>query len=85
MVKALVSKRKLVGLWREVQAERVEFLKRVGEIENRFAKDNNLDLDDVHVAWLEEMIIGIEVVKNRGTGKQKSRVYYEMDLEGESL
>ena len=85
MVKALVSKRKLVGLWREVQAEKVEFLKRVGEIENRFAKDNNLDLDDVHIAWLEEMIIGIEVVNNKGTGKQKSRVYYEMDLEGESL
>ena len=85
MVKALVSKRKLVGLWREVQAERVKFLKRVGEIENRFAKDNNLDLDDVHIAWLEEMIIGIEVVNNKGTGKQKSRVYYEMDLEGESL
>jgi len=85
MVKALVSKRKLVGLWREVQAERVKFLKRVGEIENKFAKDNNLDLDDVHIAWLEEMIIGIEVVNNKGTGKQKSRVYYEMDLEGESL
>lgn len=61
-------------MWKEAQAEKHAFIKRVSDIEIAYLRKHKRTKRDVHFIWLDELLIGIEV---RG---KESKVYYENEL-----
>ena len=61
----------LCELWKQIQAEKTRFIKRVNELEAQFRRQHKLKPKDASIIWLDELLIGIETRR----GKQRVTLY----------
>ena len=62
-------------LWRQVQKEKTQFIKRVDELETEFRRQHKLKPQDASIVWLDEMLLGIESRQGR-----ERKMFYDDEL-----
>jgi len=80
-----MDKKPLIKLWHDAQAAKRGFIRTVSDIELDYMRKQSgksRRCPDVSFVWLDELLIGIQVVEShRGTSAGGSRrIYYDEDL-----